>query len=71
MNQTRQSNEAAAIAAVSVRNLVDPNDTAVKLFISASDISLAEKSPSGPISMIALFFSGIKLARLFRSCPSQ
>ena len=42
----------ATNAAVSVRNLVVPNVTGIKLFSVAKLISLVEKSPSGPIKIV-------------------
>ena len=42
----------ATKAAVSVRNLVFPKVTGIKLFSIAKLISFVEKSPSGPIKIV-------------------
>ena len=44
------------MAAVSVRNRVDPKVTGIKLFWSAISISLTLKSPSGPIKIVIFSF---------------
>ena len=49
--QMRRSNVAAAIPAVSVRNLVLPKATGIKSFFNARSISSFVKSPSGPIKI--------------------
>ncbi len=49
--QAWHSKVAATTPAVSVRNLVPPKLTGVKLFCKASSISAGEKSPSGPMRM--------------------
>lgn len=46
----------ATIPAVSVRNLLLPNETGTKLLDKANEISVNEKSPSGPIKIIVFPF---------------
>ena len=61
----------ATKAAVSVRNLVFPKVTGIKLFSIAKLISFVEKSPSGPIKIVTLLFLLTSFLNDFLSVSSQ